>query len=341
MDVLVGPVHFGHVHQTLDAFFQLGEAAVVGQVGDASLNTGAFRVARLDGDPRIFAQLLQTQGNAVALAVELQDLDVDLVTNVDDFRRMLDALPGHVGDVQQAVHAAQVDERAVVGEVLDDTLDLLAFLQRFQQSFTLGAVLGFQDAATGNDNVVALLVQLDDLEFQFLAFQVSGITHRTHVDQGARQERADAVDVDGKAALHLAVDDALDHFFSSERSFQNDPALGALGFFAGQLGFTEAVFHRVQRDVNFVTYLDGQLALFVIELLDRDDALGLQAGVDSDPVTVDVDHDTGDDRTGLHVQGLQAFFKKFCKAFAHVDSCSSRAVDPPKATLQPHVGSFM
>jgi hypothetical protein len=36
---------------------------------------------------------------------------------------MLDALPGHVGDVQQAVDAAEVDERTVVGEVLDDTLD--------------------------------------------------------------------------------------------------------------------------------------------------------------------------------------------------------------------------
>src|SRR5690606_25331358 len=127
----------------------------------------AFRVASLDGDPRVFTQLLQTQGNAVALAVELQDLDVDLVANVDNFRRVLDALPGHVGDVQQAVHAAQVDERAVVGEVLDDTLDLLAFLQGFQQGFALGAVLGFQDTAAGNDNVVALLVQLDDLELEF------------------------------------------------------------------------------------------------------------------------------------------------------------------------------
>src|SRR5690606_26248915 len=175
VDVLVGPVHFGHVHQALDAFFQLREAAVVGQVGDAGHYAGVFRVTGLDGDPRVFAQLLQTQGDAVALAVELQHLDVDLVTNVDDFRRMLDALPGHVGDVQQAVHAAQVDERAVVGEVLDDTLDLLAFLQGFQQGFALGAVLGFQNAAAGNDNVVALLVQLDDLELEFLAFQVGGV----------------------------------------------------------------------------------------------------------------------------------------------------------------------
>src|SRR5690606_24995641 len=124
VDVLVGPVHFGNVHQTFDTLFQLGEAAVVGEAGAAGHDAGVFRVTGLDGNPWVFAQLLQTQGDAVALAVELQHLDVDLVANVDDLGRMLDALPGHVGDVQQAVHAAQVDECAVVGEVLDDTLDL-------------------------------------------------------------------------------------------------------------------------------------------------------------------------------------------------------------------------
>src|SRR5690606_35735608 len=169
--------------------------AVVGEVGDLGHDASAFRVTTGDGNPWIFAQLLQTQGNAVALAVEFQHLDVDLVADVDDFRRMLDALPRHVGDVQQAIYAAQVNERTVVGEVLDDTLDNLAFLQGFQQGFALCAVLGFEDGTTGNDNVVALLVQLDDLEFQFLAFQVRGVTDRTDIDQGTRQERTDGVDV--------------------------------------------------------------------------------------------------------------------------------------------------
>ena len=292
------------MHQTFNALFQLSETAVVGQIGNTRDNAGVFRVTSLDGNPWVFTQLLQTQRHAVTLAVELQHLDVDLVANIDDFRRMLDTLPGHVGDVQQAVHAAQVHEGAVVGEVLDDTLDLLAFLQRFQQSFTLGAVLGFQDATTGNDNVVALLVKLDDLEFEFLAFQVSGITHWTDINQGTWQERTDAVNVDSEAALNLTVDNALDHFLSCESRFQNNPALCTLGFFAGQLGFTEAIFNRVQRNVNFVTHADGQLALLVVELLDRDDALGLQTGMNSDPVTVDVDHDAGDDRTRLHVEGF-------------------------------------
>ncbi len=297
------------MHQTLDTLFQLGEAAVVGEVGDASHDAGAFRITSLDGDPWVFAQLLQTQRYAVALAVELQHLDIDLVADVDDLGRMLDTLPGHIGDVQQTIHAAQVDERTVVGEVLDDTLDDLAFLQGLQQSLTLGAVLGFQHAAAGNDNVVALLVELDDLELELFAFQVRGVANRTDIDQRTRQECTDAVDVDGETALDLAVDDALDHFFSSESRFQNNPGFRALGLFTGQLGFAKAIFDRVQSNVDLVTHLDGQLALLVVELLDRDDALGLQAGMHGDPVTVDVDHDAGDDGTRLHVEGFQAFFK--------------------------------
>src|SRR5690606_5573897 len=103
-------------------------------------------------------------------------------------------------------------------------------------------------------------------------------------------ERTDAVNVDSEAAFNLTVDNALDHFLSGESCFQNDPALCALGFFAGQLGFTKAIFNRIQRNVDLVTDLDGQLALFVQELLERDDALGFEAGMNGNPVTVNVDY---------------------------------------------------
>ena len=123
---------------------------------------------------------------------------------------MLDALPRHVGDVQQAVDAAEVDERAVVGEVLDRALDDRAFLQVVQQRGALGAELLLDDRAARDDDVVALLVELDDLELERLALEVGGIAHRAHVDQRTGQERAHVVDLDGEAALDAAGDDAGD-----------------------------------------------------------------------------------------------------------------------------------
>jgi len=85
--------------------------------------------------------------------------------------------------VQQAINAAQVNECAVVSEVLNDTFDFHAFLQVFQQLIAFCAVFGFDNGTTGNNNVVTLLVQLDYFELKLFAFQVQGVTNWTNVYQ--------------------------------------------------------------------------------------------------------------------------------------------------------------
>ena len=52
VDVLVGPVHLGDVDQTLDAFLDLHEAAVVGDVRDLAEQPRIRRVAPRDVLPR-------------------------------------------------------------------------------------------------------------------------------------------------------------------------------------------------------------------------------------------------------------------------------------------------
>jgi hypothetical protein len=65
--------------------------------------------------------------------------------------------PRHVGDVQQAVDAAEVDERTVVGEVLDHAADDRAFVQVVEQLGALFALRVLFDHGTArNDDVVAL-----------------------------------------------------------------------------------------------------------------------------------------------------------------------------------------
>src|SRR5690554_504258 len=320
MDVLVGPIHFGNVNQTFHTFFQLSKAAVVGQVGYACGNTGTFRVTCLDINPGIRAQLLQTQGYTVTLTVELQNLNVNLVAHIDDFARMLDAFPSHIGDVQQTIHTAQVGECAVVGEVLDDTFCFHAFLQGRQQRFALGTVFSFQNRTTGNNYVVALLIQLDNFEFEFLAFQVCGVTDRTHINQGARQERADAVNVNGETTFDLAVDNAFDHCLLFESLLQVFPGFSALRFLTGQTGFTKTIFHRVESYINLISDLDIQASGVVKKLGNRNHAFGFQAGMNSYPVAVDVNDCPFDNRTGLHINFFQAFFEKFSKALAHLIS---------------------
>ena len=61
IDVLVGPVHLGHVHQAFDALFDLDEAAVVGDVRDLAEQARAGRIAAADLLPRIVAELLDAE----------------------------------------------------------------------------------------------------------------------------------------------------------------------------------------------------------------------------------------------------------------------------------------
>src|SRR5690606_34819508 len=135
VDVLVGPVHFGHVHQTFDTVFHFNESTVVGQVGDLAEQTGALRVATCETDPRIFAELLDAQGDTALFLVELEDLGFDVLTHLQHFGGVTDTTPCHVGDVQQTVDATQVDKRTVVGDVLDHALDDCTFVQRLEQLF--------------------------------------------------------------------------------------------------------------------------------------------------------------------------------------------------------------
>ncbi len=55
VDVLVGPVHFRHVHQAFHARLDLHERAVIGDVGDLAEHAAVGRVATGDVVPRILA----------------------------------------------------------------------------------------------------------------------------------------------------------------------------------------------------------------------------------------------------------------------------------------------
>src|SRR6202051_2005968 len=261
--ILVGPVHLRDMNQAFDAFFDFDEAAVIGDVRDLAEETSVGRRAPRDVLPLIRAQLLQPQGHTLAFAIELQNPHIDLFAHFDDFGRMLDALPRHVGDVQQTIDAAQVHESAVVGEVLDHALDRRALLQIVQQRGTLGAVFLLHDCAARHDHVVALLVELDHLEFERLVLQVRRIAYRTHVDQGTRQEGAHVVDLDGKPALDPTRDDADDHLLFFEGRFQARPGSGALRLLAREAGFSPAVFDAVQGDFDGLAPHDPGFTFFL------------------------------------------------------------------------------
>ena len=61
--------------------------------------------------------------------VHLDDLDLDGLSDRQDFGRMVDPAPCHVGHVEQTVHTAEIDERAVFGDVFNHAIHGVAFTE--------------------------------------------------------------------------------------------------------------------------------------------------------------------------------------------------------------------
>ena len=208
---------------------------------------------------------------------------------------MVDAPPGDVGDMQQAVDAAEIDESAVIGDVLDHALDDLAL---FEIGDDLVALLGaalFENRAARHDDIAAAAVHLEDLERLRHAHQRRHVADRADIDLRARQEGHGAVEIDGKAALHLIEDDAFDLLGVLEGLFELDPAFLAARLVARDDGLAERIFDALQIDLDLVADLERLLAARPHEFLEGDPPFGLQPDVDDGDILLEGDDGALDD----------------------------------------------
>src|SRR6266702_2033930 len=293
--VLLGPRHLGDVDQAFDARLELDERAVVGDVGDTAGEAGTQRVLGFDALPRIIQELLHAQRDAVRLVVDLDDLDLHGLADREHLGRVVDAAPRDVGDVQQAVDAAEVNERTVIGDVLDHAVDDLTLFEVLHQFLTLLGAGLFQHGAAGDDDVATAAVHLEDLERLRVVHQRRNVADRTDVDLRARQERHGTVEVDGEAALDLVEDDASDLFVVLERLLKLAPALFAAGLVTRQHGFAECVLDAIEEHFHLVADLDLAVTARAGKFAQRDAALGLQANVDDGHVLFNCNHLALDD----------------------------------------------
>ena len=115
------PRKIGQVHETVDAARQPDEDAEVGDRLDLAGDLVALLVVLAELHPRVRLALLETERDAAALFVDVEDHDLDLVADLHDLVR-IDVLvrPIHLGDVDEAFDALlDLREAAVVGDVRD------------------------------------------------------------------------------------------------------------------------------------------------------------------------------------------------------------------------------
>ncbi len=151
----------------------------------------------------LFCFCFRTESDLLLFAIDLQNLDFDLLVDGDHFRGMADAFPAHVGDVQQTVDTAQVDERTEVGDVLDDTVSQLANFQFAQQVFAIFFSLLFDQRAAADDNIATCFVDLEHFALHDAPNVIGDVVRTANIDLAGWQEDVDA-DIDQQATLDLA-----------------------------------------------------------------------------------------------------------------------------------------
>src|SRR6202042_753552 len=122
------------------------------------------------------------------LVVDLDDLDLHGLADGQHFGRVIDPPPCDIGDVQQAVDAAEVDERTVIGDVLDDAVDDLTLFEVLHQLLALFGAGLFQNRTARHHDVAAAAIHLEYLERLRVVHQRRDVPDRTNIDLRTRQE---------------------------------------------------------------------------------------------------------------------------------------------------------
>ena len=191
--------------------------------------------------------------------------------------------------MQEPVHATQVDEGPIVGDVLDHAFQHLALLQVGDQLVACLAARLLEHRPSGDDDVVASGIHLEDLERLRRPHERVHVLHRADVDLTARQEGDRARQIDDEAALDPTEDGAGDPFVALEGRLELRPGFLAAGLLAAQADDAVLVLIALDEHVDGITELDRHVLARRRELLQGDLAFRLETHVDEHHVVLDVE----------------------------------------------------
>ena len=244
--------------------------------------------------PRAGLLLLEAQGDLFFFLVDIEHHHLNLLIELHHVAGVVDAAPAHVRDVEQPIDAAQIDERAEVGDVLDGPLAGLA-----DGDFAEQLLLGFatqllQQFAAADDDVAPLEIDLKDFGIDIPADVLANVRRAAdiHLRRGKEDRHAD---IDQQAALDLPRDCAGDRI--PYLLVLNDvvPAGDAVGLALRDDDQAIVRLDLFKENRDIVADFNIALLLRIPFALQRKDTLGLQPDFNHDIVAVDVDNFTLED----------------------------------------------
>src|SRR3989449_6544405 len=206
-----GPGHVRDVQESIDPRLELDERAEIGEVPYAPDRSRAGPVALLDRRPGIGLHLLHAERDPLGGAVDVEHDHFDLIADVDEFGGVSHApRPGHLGDVDEALHAGlELDERAVVGEAHDlaprlgtSRIRLLDALPRVRRLLLVAERHTARFAVEVEVHDLAMVTDLEDLR---------GVADAAPAHVGHVQEPVDPAEVDERTVVRNVLDGAREH----------------------------------------------------------------------------------------------------------------------------------
>ena len=127
-------------------------------------------------------KLLETKGNTFFVFIEIENNNLDFLIKFDNLFRMVDTAPAKVGNVDQAVNAAQVNKYTVAGDVLDGTFEDLSFFKFLDDLSFLCFKFILDEGFVRNNHILVFVVDFDHLEFHDFIDKNVVIADRLDID---------------------------------------------------------------------------------------------------------------------------------------------------------------
>ena len=164
----------------------LNESPVISHNHYFTLHTVTHFQVCTQSIPRMRSQLFQTKSYTFLLVIEVKNNNVQLLIQLNDLVRVVYAAPRKVGNVDQSVYTAQVNEYSVRGDIFNSTFKYLSFFQFRNDIFLLLFQLSLDKSFVRYNNVLEFLVDFNHFEFHGLANIDIIITNRLNIDLRTR-----------------------------------------------------------------------------------------------------------------------------------------------------------
>ncbi|EFH71148.1 conserved uncharacterized protein [Gardnerella vaginalis 5-1] len=190
-----------NVNQALNAIFNGDEHTELNNLCDLALNDLSRNMSASEALPWIFLSCLKGKGNTFAIEINVENLNGNLIANLNNLRWVIDVLPRKLRHVNETVNTAEVNKRTEVYDRRHNAFANLTLLKLREEGFANFGLGFLKELATRKHNIVAVLIELENLSLNLLANVWRKIAHATHLNQGSWQEAA-KTDINNQAALN-------------------------------------------------------------------------------------------------------------------------------------------